>query len=547
MKNFRDIVLSTITFISLLIFGGCGESENMKMMDRVDNIIESAPDSALQMLESINVGSIAPRKEKARYALLKSMAYDKNYIDTISFEVIQPAIDYYLKKGTPDEKLRTLYYQGRIFQNRHEDEEAMKCFIKATELKNEITDSNVLLRTFIAQGVLYDKQGLYESYVRTALNAYEISHLQQKTEWEMDCLTSAINGNIWLGKKEMADSLFRIADSLSNSLIKPNNHYLHSKIIYAVDFLNTKKSLELLDSIAKNPQSESILLDLAHGYERKGNNDKAIANLSKVTNINEENILKYLLIKSRIYENMKRYQESLAILKVFIHKRDSINSEIYSQELISVEKRYNLEKNVSEEKLKKRITLLSGLCLAFLLLISLVYAIKCLKTIRYKNITLNEEKKLLENDRSQIMLRLSDKTQLSESLHSILGERLKILNGLLASQITSNEKYAKEYRQLNDDLYNNKDKFLKTLRENFTAINPDFMSYLKERALTEVELDYVCLYALGLRGKEIGTYLGTKRHYTISSDIRKKLGLDSKDTNLGVYIQSQIAGRDKKI
>ena len=36
-----------------------------------------------------------------------SMALDKNYIDTTTFDIIQPAIDYYLSKGNADEKLRT--------------------------------------------------------------------------------------------------------------------------------------------------------------------------------------------------------------------------------------------------------------------------------------------------------------------------------------------------------------------------------------------------------------------------------------------------------
>lgn len=46
---------------------------------------------------------------------LMFMALDKNYIDTTTFDVIQPAINYYLKEGTSDQKERTYYYQGCIF------------------------------------------------------------------------------------------------------------------------------------------------------------------------------------------------------------------------------------------------------------------------------------------------------------------------------------------------------------------------------------------------------------------------------------------------
>ena len=55
--------------------------------------------------------------------------------------------------------------------------------------------------------------------------------------------------------------------------------------------------------------------------------------------------------------------------------------------------------------------------------------------------------------------------------------------------------------------------------------------------LTESEINYVCLYAIGLRGKEVGEYMQLKRHYHISSDVRKKLDLDEHQTNIGIYVR----------
>ena len=75
----------------------------------------------------------------------------------------------------------------------------------------------------------------------------------------------------------------------------------------------------------------------------------------------------------------------------------------------------------------------------------------------------------------------------------------------------------------------------------FSATHPEFIKYLENKGLTEYELNYACLYALGLRGKEVGEYIKVKRHYNISSDIRKKLGIDEHDTNLGIYIRRILA------
>ena len=69
--------------------------------------METHPDSALALLKTIDQSSIIGKESKAKYSLLMSMALDKNYIDTTTFDIIQPAIDYYLSKGNADEKLRT--------------------------------------------------------------------------------------------------------------------------------------------------------------------------------------------------------------------------------------------------------------------------------------------------------------------------------------------------------------------------------------------------------------------------------------------------------
>ena len=40
-----------------------------------------------------------------------------------------------------------------------------------------------------------------------------------------------------------------------------------------------------------------------------------------------------------------------------------------------------------------------------------------------------------------------------------------------------------------------------------------------------------------MRGKEVGEYIQLRRHYHISSDIRRKLGIDDHETNIGIYIR----------
>ena len=90
-------------------------------------------------------------------------------------------------------------------------------------------------------------------------------------------------------------------------------------------------------------------------------------------------------------------------------------------------------------------------------------------------------------------------------------------------------------KELNS-LVADKNVLLQNLRDYISAMYPQLTSFLKEKQLSEQEIDICNLYLIGLRGKEIGHYLNISRHYIISSDIRKKLGLTEHDTNIDLYL-----------
>ena len=45
---------------------------------------------------------------------------------------------------------------------------------------------------------------------------------------------------------------------------------------------------------------------------------------------------------------------------------------------------------------------------------------------------------------------------------------------------------------------------------------------------------------MGLKGREVGTYIKMRSHYNVSSDIREKLGINEHDTNLGIYLRKLL-------
>ena len=87
MKN----VLTVSILISVLTF--CGRNQAVdESLDRAESCMSASPDSALAILESIDSIHFDSRSQNARYALLKSIALDKNYVNLTYFCIINSQV-----------------------------------------------------------------------------------------------------------------------------------------------------------------------------------------------------------------------------------------------------------------------------------------------------------------------------------------------------------------------------------------------------------------------------------------------------------------------
>lgn len=128
----------------------------------------------------------------------------------------------------------------------------------------------------------------------------------------------------------------------------------------------------------------------------------------------------------------------------------------------------------------------------------------------------------------------------SDEAMRIISRRLEVLDKFLASKIANDYTYDKQAEEELDRLVSDRDAFLYSTRVLLESSHPKFIDYLTSRGLTDWEIGYCCLYALGLKGKEVGEYIQKKRHYIISSEIRRKLGLTEHDTNIGIWLRQQM-------
>lgn len=103
--------------LAILLLASCSSRKTAATLNDVETYIQERPDSALATIRAIDTTALTTRSLRAHYALLHAMALDKNWIDTTDENVVMPAVEYYAKHGTADQKMKAYYYLGRIQQN----------------------------------------------------------------------------------------------------------------------------------------------------------------------------------------------------------------------------------------------------------------------------------------------------------------------------------------------------------------------------------------------------------------------------------------------
>lgn len=142
----------------------------------VESYINEHPDSALVVLQTVDSSALTTRALRARYSLLRTMALDKCYLDITAPGLLDAAVDWYEHHGTADEKMKSLYYQGRIAQDKIDRNNAAVYFARAEEYAEVVTDKHALALLYLAEATLYERKYHLEKekeYTEKALTVFK--------------------------------------------------------------------------------------------------------------------------------------------------------------------------------------------------------------------------------------------------------------------------------------------------------------------------------------------------------------------------------------
>ena len=545
MKHYLSVIILAICLIS------CNShSKHWDTLSQVESYIEERPDSALVVLEQINTSELSCKEEKAKHALLYSMALDKNFVDKTDFEVLQPAIDYYEDNGSATDKLRTYYYQGRIFQNKGNDALAMESFVNAIEEGENSNDILTTARTYFAQSKIYYSLYEWDSFIESNKSAANLFQEAGVLNSYANCLIRIINGYTLKEDPENAllyiEECKRFLSTISSSRL---GDFYSSYLTYLIKYGEEQEIIKIIsDYMNAVPASKIDWLTIANSYIKIKRYDEALETVSQCSNDIEITAgLKYQAIISDIYQHLGRYKESLEAYKKYMAASDSADYAVMSQDTKFVEERHQLElQTLTERESKKRVLLFATICIILLLGIILWIRTR-LKVNRMEKAIAEQEMERyramyeqMEEERDNLANLLAQNDELEPDVKTAVGKRLELLNKFFTAYITNNIEIDRKANKEMEELLANKDTFMVSTKLAFAGSHPKFIKYLEERGLTEWEINYCCLYALGLKGKEVGTYIRMRSHYNNSSEVREKLGINEHETNLGIYIRKLL-------
>ncbi|MBD5369732.1 MAG: hypothetical protein HDR80_01110 [Bacteroides sp.] len=449
-------LILTAAALTLLFLSGCGGDADRERMDRAESLMLQAPDSALALLTEVDSAALRGRADQARFALLRSQAIDKTGTDLETLDYLRPAMDYYYTHGTPDQRLRTYYYEGRIHQNAGDKDAAMQAFLHAEDLHEQITDSLTLGNLYFATAYLQLTLTNVD-YARGAyLSASKIYSDIGMRDRAIGSLSNALNSAIVSGSKAASDSILAIVDSLNLTDVEYRNHILSPMTAY-YDIFNDKDGLKRLlrDAGPQDSTQNALKINMIQGYLHLGMVEEASNEFATLPNPSTpKDSSTYLAVKSELLEAKGNYKEALEVYKEFSDLLLYEDQTDLQQKLTFSTQQHLLEKQrlrTIEQQRQHNLILIATSIILVLLLTGVCLTYRNYKkrkeledeVVQFRMHELEQEKSTLEQ--------LVESSTLSTMMRTTITDRLKLVDAFLIMKLN----YSKTRERNADKLFNN--------------------------------------------------------------------------------------------
>lgn len=527
-------VLVLIIF-SFLFFLSCADKQVELALKYAEMNMDELPECSLDSLKSIDKSQLISSRQKARFALLYSIALDKNYIDVQSDSIIAPALDYYKRHGSINEKFQCYYYAARMYENKSDHQNTLLYSAKAESLDTSKIDPYKLALLYAMKGTVYQQAWR----ITDAIDSYTLaSRYSLKAEKYRHYVFYTLL---------LAES-YRYGHNIGMSIQSVNNAYEYKSYFTESDFhlyhrlvlLNMKDShvdvqecIRYAEEYIKNhPQEQLIYWDvIADIYLRAGFPEHAYDLLERYKNHQYFDIeYGYYGTLSKILEQIGDYKEALATHYRFAEMIKTRDVARHRSNIKLVEEQYRSRLIHTRQK---HLILYFATIALIILCITIHLNVKWrnerrqnmqnLTDLKHEYDALTMLKERLESTNKYLRGQLSEHSSPDGELLKVLGHRMKSLSAFLQKPIP--DSLYKVVPQI-ENLKKSKNYLVDNIGLLYAVTYPDFVSELRQHDLTSSEIGYCCLLLLGLNIPEAGEVIGrVSSIYNVNSAIRKKLGI----------------------
>lgn len=540
--------------------------ETERTLEDVASFIEERPDSALTILDTMDSFSLTTSALKARHSLLLAMARDKNYIDDTTDSIIAPAVSWYRRHGSADEKLLMNYYRGRIAMNVGDYETAMRWFADGSRFsekaRNKVWSGRLCNAKFQVYQHLFDSSSAIDAALRSA-DYYAAAG-------ELSRYYDAIN-NVACVYEQLLDT----ANALHYlGILRDNWDELdesqHSCYYAGMLSISSDKK-PLLEQYLCDVNDEQVIywVIVAKSYFEIGNYEQASRALKMAEKYVGTQGLDYKWVNALVQEATGEYRSAAKSYREFIGANGNNNIDIFESDTKFVEERIATNRTINHQLYIILIIVLS-LMVSFLFGILLWVRHSSLKKIhkmsekahKAETELLEKENRRLEEERIravrekeeyermyneavsriELLERIKKEPRLGKGVRDVVDKYLSVLNKFIAAHVSKT--FDKEAKAELAALMGEQKDFLKSIGLAFSLSHPNFISYLNKCRLNDWEKGCCCMFCIGLNNSEIADYLKRPSFKNDLTTIRGKLKVERR-ANIGIFLQKRMAEKDK--
>lgn len=539
-----------LLFFFLLATSCSGGRQLGETLAKAESLLNTAPDSALHLLQSVPHASLSSRKAAARYGLLLARATDKSVQSLLPCDsLLHVALQYY-KKDTP-QRATALIYQGRLEIEMNQSESALAHLQEALAILQAFPEEKEMKRLVTSSlGDLYFDLCHYDEAYAVYQELYDVCETDVDKSMALNniSLYHCIVGDHLTANSVQKDAL-KYAYQANDSNMMATSEY-HASIEYYQwgkrdsALYHAKNAIVVNNNEKSAPRYYHFLGDI---YMANGEIDSAMYYLSKdyISNTPQDKMAT-LYRQSEVEKIKENYKESLLYLEEYLDIVESLYGKERNTEMQKLITQYNTKIHIREGQVRaekeKMFLVFSFVLCAIALMLYFRHRINEKKKQEYiyqQNIKMAQEKEaalqrtindhrhfisVLQKDNSDLKLsyeeRLKEIQEREETIVALNKEKLALCTWLFAQS-----KIAKKINNLASQSFDNKATVkvlshleLAELKKTIFNIYADFIAIQKSEypKLTDEDLLYLTLCEVGYDTQTIALCFGYTNTHPIN-------------------------------